>query len=56
VGGDEGEGEESFLSTPTPTLPHRKGEGIYWGNFKYFWLVLDSNVKMLKILNIHSME
>jgi len=28
VGGEEGEGEESFLSTPTLTLPHRKGEGI----------------------------
>ena len=53
VGGDKGEGEESYLSTPT--LPKwdghlarydrleacsTKGEGISRGNFKYIWLVL----------------
>jgi hypothetical protein len=30
VGGDKGEGEEDepYLFTPTPTLPHERGRGI----------------------------
>ena len=34
VGGDEGEGDKEFVSTPTLTLPHRKGGGEWVGKFQ----------------------
>jgi len=40
AGGDRGEGEKIPLSTPTLSLPRRRGRALREGNFKYLWLVL----------------
>jgi hypothetical protein len=42
VGGDEREGEPIDFVHPHPDPPPSRGEGIYWENFKYLWLVLIS--------------
>jgi hypothetical protein len=40
--GMKGRGDQTvfILFTPTLALPHQKGGGDYWGNFRYFGLGL----------------